>query len=132
MIHLLQRLLVMLHVFVTDLGAEVDLGHPQLNGVAHHALLHAGAAVQHQRDVGEPAHRLQQMLHHGRVLQVQLYQLVVALPALVPKAVVILGIAVKIQMEPVLIRAVPFFLLHVPERPKAPPHMIENPVQHHL
>ena len=71
------------------------------------------------------------MLHHGGVEEVQLHQLVVALPALVPKAVVIIGVAAEVQVEPVLVGAVPLFLLHVPKSPKAPAHMVEHPVQQH-
>ena len=54
-----------------------------------------------------------------------------ALPALVPEAVVVVGIAVEADVEPVLIGAVPLLLLHVPEGPEAPAHMVEDSVQHH-
>ena len=69
--------------------------------------------------------------HHVRVAQVQLHQLVVALPGLVPEAVVIAGIAAEIDAEPVLVGAVPLLLLHVPEGPEAPAHVVEHAVQHH-
>ena len=71
------------------------------------------------------------MLHHGGVEEVQLHQLVVALPALVPKAVVIIGVAAEVQAEPIFVWAVPLLLLHVPKGPKAPAHVVEHPVQHH-
>ena len=69
--------------------------------------------------------------HHLRILEVQLHQLIVALPALVPEAVVVGGVAVKAQVEPILIGTLPFFLLHIPEGPEATAHMVEHPVQHH-
>ena len=70
------------------------------------------------------------VLDHGRVVEVQLHQLVVALPALVPEAVVVVGVSVKAQMEPVLVGAVPLFLLYVPEGPEAPADMVEYAIQH--
>ena len=42
------------------------------------------------------------------------------------------GVAVKADVEPVLVRAVPFFLLHIPEGPKAAAHVVKHAVQHHL
>ena len=77
------------------------------------------------------AHAVQQVVHHLGVAQVELHQLEVALPALVPEAVVVVGVAVKADMEPVLVGGIPLFLLHVPEGPKTPAHMVEHPVQHH-
>ena len=76
-------------------------------------------------------HGLHQMLRHRRVAQVQLYQLVVPLPAFVPKAVVVFRIAVKIQVKPVFIRAFPAIFLHILKRPEAAPHMVEHTIQHH-
>ena len=76
-------------------------------------------------------HALQQVVHHGGVAEVQLHQLEMALPALVPEAVVVVGIAVEVDMEPVLVGGVPFLFLHVPEGPEAPAHMVEHAVQHH-
>ena len=73
---------------------------------------------------------LELVLHHRRVVEVQLHQLAVALPALVPEAVVPVGVAVKVDVEPVLIGAVPLLLLHVPEGPETPAHVVEHPVQH--
>ena len=73
---------------------------------------------------------LELVLHHRRVVEVQLHQLAVALPALVPEAVVPVGVAVKVDVEPVLVGAVPLLLLHVPEGPEAPAHVVEHPVQH--
>ena len=52
-----------------------------------------------------------------------------AFPALVPKAIAIAGIAVKANVEPVLVRAVPALLLHVLERPEATAHMVEHAVK---
>ena len=75
--------------------------------------------------------RLKLVLHHRRILEVQLHQLIVALPALVPEAVVIIAVAVEINVEPVLVGAVPLLLLHVPEGPEAPAHVVEHPIQQH-
>ncbi len=74
---------------------------------------------------------LELVLDHRRIPQIQLHQLVVALPALVPEAVVVVGVAVEVHVEPVLVGAVPFLLLHVLEGPEAPAHVVEHPVQHH-
>ena len=46
---------------------------------------------------------VQQIVHYGGISEVELHQLVVPLPALIPKAVAVIGIPVKIDMEPVLI-----------------------------
>ena len=72
------------------------------------------------------------MLHNSRVFQVELDQLVMALPALVPEAVVVVRVAVKRDTEPVLIRRVPLFLLHVAKRPETAADMVEHAVQHDL
>ena len=77
-------------------------------------------------------HAVQQVVHHCRVAQVELHQFKVALPALVPEAVVVVGIAVEADVEPVLIGGVPLLFLYVPEGPEASAHMVEHPVQHHF
>ncbi len=71
------------------------------------------------------------MPDHRGIVQIQLYQLIVPLPGLIPESVVIAGIAVEVNAEPVPVGAVPLFLLYVPERPEPPAHMVEHPVQHH-
>ena len=65
------------------------------------------------------------------VVQVELDQLMVALPGFVPEAVVIAGVAVEADVEPILIGAVPLLLLDVLESPEPPAHVVEHAVQHH-
>ena len=55
-----------------------------------------------------------------------------ALPALVPEAVVVVGIAVEADVEPVLVWRIPAFFLHVPEGPEAPAYVVEHPVDDHF
>ena len=81
--------------------------------------------------VDPAAHHIEEVLLHRRVLQIELNQLVAALPGFVPESVVVVGVAVKADVEPVLVGAVPLFLLHVPERPEAAAHMVEDTVQQH-
>ena len=64
-------------------------------------------------------------------MQVELHKLKMAFPALVPKAVTIAGVAVKANVEPVLVRRVPLTLLHIAEGPKATAHMVEDRVEYH-
>ena len=71
-------------------------------------------------------------MHDVGIAQVELYQLVVSFPALVPEAVVIVRIALERDVEPVLVGRVPFFLLYVSERPEAAADMVEHAVQHDL
>ena len=54
-----------------------------------------------------------------------------ALPALVPKAVAIARVAVKANVEPVLVRRVPLALLHVAEGPKTAADVVEDGIEHH-
>ena len=114
--------------------ALVPLPHVAVQA-AHKVLVQQVGHVQPQAVDGEllhpAAHAVQQVVHHRGILQVQLHQLVVALPALVPEAVVIAAVASKVDVEPVLIGGgLPFFL-HVLEGPEAPAHMVEHAVQHH-
>ena len=74
------------------------------------------------------ADAVEQMMHDVGIAQVELYQLVVSFPALVPEAVVIVRIALERDVEPVLVGRVPFFLLYVPERPEAAADMVEHAV----
>ena len=86
--------------------------------------VHAQLALPH-------AHGVEQVIDDGGVAQVELHQVLVALPALVPKAVAKVGIAVKADVEPVFIGRLPAFLLHVSKGPKAAPHVVEYRVQNH-
>ena len=54
-----------------------------------------------------------------------------AFPALVPKAVAIAGIAVKANVEPVLVGRVPLALLHIAEGPKTAADVVEDGIEHH-
>ena len=83
------------------------------------------------KDVGPTAHRLEQVIDHSGILQVELHKLKMAFPALVPKAVAIAGVAVKANVEPVLVRRVPLMLLHIAEGPKAATDVVEDSVEHH-
>ena len=73
--------------------------------------------------------QVQYVVHDGGVFEVQLHELVVALPALVPEAVVIAAVAAEVYVEPVLIGRVPLPLLHVAEGPEATAHVVENAVE---
>ena len=83
------------------------------------------------KDVGPTAHGLEQVIDHGGVLQVELHELKMAFPALVPKAIAIAGVAVKADVEPILVGRVPLALLHIAEGPKATAHMVEDRIEHH-
>ena len=54
-----------------------------------------------------------------------------ALPALVPKAVAIAGVAVKANVEPVLVGRVPLALLNIAEGPKAATDVVEDGIEYH-
>ena len=51
------------------------------------------------------------------------------LPALVPETVIIAAVSVKADMEPVLVRRIPFLLLYIFERPETTTDMVENTVE---
>ena len=78
------------------------------------------------------ADAVEDVLHDRGVFQVELDQLVMAFPALVPEAVVVVRVAVERNVEPVLVRGIPLFLLYVAERPEAAADMVEHAVQHDL
>ena len=83
------------------------------------------------KDLGPAAHGFEQVIDHGGVLQVELHELKMAFPALVPKAVAVARVAIKADVEPVLVGRVPLALLHIAEGPKATAHMVEDGVEHH-
>ena len=74
---------------------------------------------------------LQNMVHHLFIFQIQLHQIVIAFPALVPQTVVVVGISAQINMKPVQIRRVLPVFQHVLKGPEASSHMVEHTVQHH-
>ena len=83
------------------------------------------------KDLGPATHGLKQVIDHGGVLQVELHKLKMAFPALVPKAVAVAGVAVKANVEPILVGRVPLTLLHIAEGPKAATDVVEDGVEHH-
>ena len=83
------------------------------------------------KGLGPTAHGFEQVIDHGGVLQVELYELKMALPALVPKAVAVARVTVKANVEPVLIGRIPLALLHIAEGPKAAADVVEDGIEHH-
>ena len=73
---------------------------------------------------------IQQVICDCRILQIQLNQLEMAFPALIPKAIVITAVAVKINEKPVLVRRFPFLFLYILKCPKTAAYMVEDPIQH--
>ena len=84
------------------------------------------------KDLGPVTHRLKQVIDHGGVLQVELHELKMALPALVPKAVAVARVTVKADVEPILVGRIPLALLYIAEGPKATAHMVEDGIEHHV
>ena len=124
---------------VDDLPHEPEVGVPlpdiALEG-AEEVEVHAVGGVQPQAVDVEPIHphphRVQQVAYHVGVAQVELHQLVVALPGIVPEGVAHGGGAAEVQVvEPAAVGGgLPVFL-HVLEGPEVPAHVVEHPVQHH-
>ena len=95
--------------------------------------------VQHIRDIqAKPVNpellhphpdTFQQIVFHILVVEIQLHKIIVAFPALVPKAIVVAVISVKVQVKPILVRAVPSLLQNILKRPEATSRMIEHAVQ---
>lgn len=54
-----------------------------------------------------------------------------AFPALIPKAIAIAGVAVKANVEPILVRRIPLALLHIAEGPKAAADVVKDSIEHH-
>ena len=83
------------------------------------------------KDLCPAAHGLEQVIDYGRILQVELYELKMTLPALVPKAIAVARVTVKANVEPVLVGRVPLALPHIAEGPKATTDMVEDGIEHH-
>ena len=83
------------------------------------------------KDLGPAAHGFEQVIDHGGILQIELYELKMALPALVPKAVAVARVTVKANVEPVLVGRIPLALLHIAEGPKAATDVVEDGIEHH-
>ena len=69
------------------------------------------------------------MVYDGVISKVEFDKVEAAFPALVPEAVIVIGIAVKGNVEPVFIRRVPFLFLYIVESPKASADVVENAVE---
>ena len=65
------------------------------------------------------------------VVQVELHKLIMAFPALIPKAVVVPVVAVKIDVEPVAVGGGFPVFQHILKRPETAAHMVEHTIQHH-
>ncbi len=72
------------------------------------------------------------MLHHFFITEIKLYKVKVTFPALIPEAVIIIGIPVKAYMEPVLIGRIPAVFKHILKLIEAPSHMVKDSVQYNL
>lgn len=83
------------------------------------------------KDVGPTAHGLEQVIDHSGILQVELHELKMAFPPLVPKAVAIAGVAVKADVEPILVGRVPLAFLHITEGPEAAADVVKDGIEHH-
>ena len=124
---------------VDDLPHEPEVRitvlHKALEG-AEEVKIHAVGGVQPQavdvEGIHPHAHRVQQVAHHVGVAQVELHQLVVALPGGVPEGVPHGGGAAEVQVvEPAAVGRALALLPHVLEGPEFPAHVVEYPVQHH-
>src|SRR5699024_5777769 len=69
---------------------------------------------------------------HIRIIQIQLYKFIVSFPAFIPETVPIVGVAVKVDVEPATVWAVPFLFDDVLKSPKATAYMVEDAVEHNL
>ena len=74
----------------------------------------------------------QEIINNGRVLKIQLHQFKMTFPAFVPKSVVVSAVTVKVNMEPVFIRGVPFLLLNILKSPESASYMVKDTVQDDL
>ena len=108
-------------------GKDVQAAHK----VAVEHIGNVQAQAVDAKDLGPAAHGLEQVIDHSGILQVELHKLKMAFPALVPKAIAIAGIAVKANVEPVLVRRVPLALLHIAEGPKTAADVVEDGIEHH-
>ncbi len=75
---------------------------------------------------------VQNMINHIFMAQVDLHQIVISFPALIPEAVVVVGIAAQIDIKPAQVRRILPVLQHILKCPESPADMIEHTVQHHL
>ena len=117
---------------VAENGIQIELREPQFDGVdfgggkldpqpaqlGQKAEVEAVGNIQTQAvDVVVPhpaAHNVKQVVFHRRVLQIQLDQLVAALPRFIPEAVVVVGVAVKeLELQRVIHYILYYLLLKI-------------------
>ncbi len=80
--------------------------------------------------VNPEADRIEQILHDLGVLQIQLDQIIVACPALIPKRIAVGTAAVKVQvLEPAAVGGVPLLLLHILKCEEFSADVVEHAVQ---
>ena len=80
--------------------------------------------------VNPEADRIEQILHNLGILQIQLDQIVVTCPALIPKRVAVGAAAVKVQiLEPAAVGRIPLLFLHIPKGEKFSADMVKHAVQ---
>ena len=77
-------------------------------------------------------HAFQKVIDNSRIVEIQFDQFIVPFPAFIPEAVIIGGITVKIDAEPVFVGRIPFLLLHILKSPETAPYMVEYTVQNNL
>ncbi len=75
---------------------------------------------------------VQDMTDYILMPQIDLDQIIVAFPALIPQPVIIIGVAAKINIKPAEVRGVLPVLQHILKCPEASAHMIEHTIQHYF
>ena len=76
------------------------------------------------------ANAVKNVLDDFFVAQIQLHQFIMTFPAFVPKSIVVIGVSVKADVEPIFVRRIPLFFLYILECPEAAADMVEHAVQH--
>ena len=61
MVELFQPFLIMLHIFIADLRAKIDLGDTELYRFFHNVLVHPRTAVEYERNIRKFADSLQDL-----------------------------------------------------------------------
>ena len=75
--------------------------------------------------------RVENMRDDFLISEIELYQVVIAFPALVPETVVVRGISVEADIEPVLVRRFPSPMQNILKLRETAADMIEHAVQDH-
>ena len=66
-IEVLKRLLIVLHILITDFRSEIDLCYAKADRVFDNRLVHTGTAVQNQRNIRELPHIFQHIQMNVRL-----------------------------------------------------------------